>query len=84
MAPTEPGKHDRRSGPLAGMRWSLESADTHWARHDREQLRYWLSRPPAERLAQAERYRTRVYGEGLYALIRPFKWLPSVVSSQDD
>ena len=66
------------------MHWSLESPDNHWARHDREQLRYWLSRPPAERLAQAEGYRARVFGEGPYTLTRTFKWLPSVVPSQDE
>jgi hypothetical protein len=43
------------------MRWALESSDDHWTRHDREQVRYWLSRPPVERLAQAESYRARVF-----------------------
>jgi hypothetical protein len=84
MALTPSGKSDRPFGPLAGMRWSLESPDDHWVRHDREQVRYWLSRPPAERLAHAEGYRVRVYGEGPYTLTRTFKWLPSVVSTQGD
>jgi hypothetical protein len=84
MTPTPPGKPERRAGPLAGMRWSLESPDEHWARHDREQVRYWLSRPPAERLARAESYRVRVYGEGPYTLTRTFKWLPSVVPAGDE
>jgi len=66
------------------MSWSLESPDTHWARHDREQVRYWLSRPPAERLAQAEAYRVRVFGEGPFALSRTFRWLPSVVAPSDE
>ena len=79
-----PAGPNQPAGPLAGMRWSLESPDDHWARHDREQVRYWLSRPPAERLAQAEDYRRRVFGEGPYTLTRTFKWLPSVVSSQDE
>ena len=84
MAPAPPEKPNPSPGPLAGMRWALESPDDHWARHDREQVRYWLSRPPAERLAQAEKYRMRVYGEGPYTLRRTFKWLPSVVSSPDE
>jgi hypothetical protein len=84
MAFTPPGKPDRPAGPLAGMRWSLESPADHWARHDREQLRYWLSRPPAERLAQADGYRVRVYGAGPYTLTPTFTWLPSVVPSQDE
>lgn len=84
MAPTPPERRDRTPGPLAGMRWALESPDDHWARHDREQVRYWLSRPPAERLARADSYRMRVYGEGPYTLRRSFKWLPSMVSSPDE
>jgi len=71
------------AGPLAGLRWSLESPEDHWTRHDREQVRYWRSRPPAERLAQAEAYRIRVFGEGPYTLVHTFKWLPCVVSSDD-
>lgn len=66
------------------MRWSLESPGDHWARHDREQVRYWLSRPPAERLARADSYRMRVYGEGPYTLTRTFKWLPPVVPAQNE
>ncbi len=66
------------------MRWALESPDVHWARHDREQVRYWLSRPPAERLAQAEAYRVRVFGEGPFTLKPIVRWLPSVVSSPDE
>jgi hypothetical protein len=75
---------DRPAGPLAGMTWSLESPDQHWARHDREQVRYWLSRPPAERLAQAERYRVRVFGEGPYALLPTHAWLPPVALAADE
>jgi hypothetical protein len=81
MAPTPPERRDHTSGPLTGMRWVLESPDDHWARHDREQVRYWLSRPPAERLARAASYRMRVYREGPYTLRRTCQWLPSVVSS---
>lgn len=84
MAPASPGKPVDTSGALAGMRWSLESPDDHFARHDREQVRYWLSRPPAERLAQAEAYRVRVFGEGPFSLTRRFRWLPSVISSPDE
>ena len=84
MAPTQPEKPDSSSGPLTGMRWVMESPDEHWARHDREQVRYWMSRPPAERLERAASYRMRVYGEGPHALGRTFKWLPSVVSSRED
>ena len=80
----ERGRRDRSSGPLAGMRWSMESPGYYRARHDRNQVRYWLSRPPAERLAQAEAYRRRVFGEGPYTLTRTFKWLPSVVTSPDE
>ena len=70
-------------GPLAGMRWSLESPERHWARHDREQVRYWLSRSPAERLVQADRYRARVFGDGPYRLVLTHAWLPSVVRSEE-
>ena len=66
------------------MTWSLESGDDHWDRHDREQVKYWLSRPPAERLAQADAYRVRVFGEGPYALSRTCRWLPSVVSRSEE
>ena len=48
----------------------------------RDQVRYWLSRPPSERLARAEEYRVRVFGEGPYTLARTFKMLPSIVSSK--
>ena len=66
------------------MRWALESPEDHGARHDRDQVRYWLSRPPAERLAQAESYRVRAFGEGPYTLTPTFKWLPSVVVTPRD
>ena len=84
--PSIPRGSDGRSpggAPLAGMRWSLESPEDHAARHDSEQVRYWLSQPPSERLAQAERYRVRVLGGGPYALARTFALLPSVVSTED-
>ena len=84
MAATPLGKPDRSAGPLAGLGWSFEAPGDHWARHDREQVRYWLSRPPAERLARADDYRVRVYGEGPYTLRRTFTWLPSVVPVQDE
>lgn len=84
MASTPLRKRHSAAGPLAGMQWSMESPGDHWARHDREQVRYWLSRPPAERLARAESYRMRVYGDGPYALTRTFKWLPAVVPAQND
>jgi hypothetical protein len=64
------------------MRWSLESAEAHGTRHDREQVRYWLTRLPSDRLARAEAYRVRVFGEGPYTLVRTFTMLPSVVSSK--
>jgi predicted lipid-binding transport protein (Tim44 family) len=70
---------DSPERPLAGMRGRLESADEHWAHHDRIQLRYWLTQPVEERLAQAERYRVRRFGEGPHALPRTFQLLPSVV-----
>ncbi len=65
---------------LAGLRGRLESPEEHWARHDRVQLRYWLAQPVAERLAQAERYRVRHFGEGPHVLPSTFTILPSVVS----
>jgi len=68
--------------PLAGVPGRLESSKEHWARHDRAQLRYWLSQPVAERLAQAERYRVRQLGEGPHVLPRTFQLLPSVVSDE--
>jgi len=63
------------------MRWSLESPEDHWARHDRAQVRYWASLPFAERLAQAERYRVRVFGAGPHGFPRRFTLLPPVASS---
>ena len=69
--------------PLEGMQWSLESPDDHWAQHDRTQVRYWLSLTSSERLAQAERYRVRVFGAGPYVLAPTFTILPSVVSPDE-
>ncbi len=69
--------------PLEGFRWSLESPEDHWARHDREQVRYWVSRPFTERLAQAERYRIRVSGVGPFPFPRTFALVPSVVSHDE-
>jgi hypothetical protein len=65
------------------MRWSLESPDDHWAQHDPKQVRYWLSVPPSERLAQAERYRVRVLGAGPHLLTPTLAILPSVVPVED-
>ena len=45
------------------LTWVLEDADEHFREHDTRQVRYWLSRPPAERLARAARYRVRVHGD---------------------
>lgn len=82
--PTPPANAPRIPGrPLAGWRWSLETPEDHWARHDREQVRYWASLPFAERLAQAERYRVRVSGVGPFAFPRTFKLLPSVVAPDE-
>ena len=82
MTTPPPPKDARSAGPLTGMSWSLESPEEHWGRHDRDQVRYWLSRPPSERLARAEEYRVRVFGEGPYTLSLTFKMLPSIVSSR--
>jgi len=82
MAILPPPKDARSAGPLTGMSWSLESPEEHWTRHDRAQVRYWLSRPSSERLARAEDYRVRVFGEGPYTLALTFKMLPSIVSSR--
>jgi len=76
MSSTSPAR------PLAGMRGRLESPDEHRARHDRAQLRYWLTQPSAERLAQAERYRVRRFGEGPHVLPRTFTLLPSKASGR--
>jgi len=70
------------AGPLAGMRGRLESPEAHWAGHDQAQLRYWLAQPVQERLAQAERYRVRQFGEGPHLFPRTFKLLPSVVRDE--
>ena len=82
MATLPPPNDARSAGPLTGMSWSLESPEEHWTRHDRDQVRYWLSRSPSERLARAAEYRVRVFGEGPYTLARSFQMLPSVVSSK--
>ena len=42
---------------------AIEEPAAHWAEHDRRLVRYWRSRTPAERLAQAAAYRVRVHGE---------------------
>jgi predicted lipid-binding transport protein (Tim44 family) len=68
--------------PLAGMRGRLESPEEHWARHDKAQLRFWLTRSFAERLAQAERYRMRQFGDGPHVFPRTFRLLPSVVTDE--
>jgi len=70
--------------PLAGMPWSMESPEDHWARHDRVQVRYWLSVPFEERLRQAERYRVRVLGEGPFTLAPTLTLLPSAVPIEDE
>lgn len=72
-----------RPSSLTGLRWSLESADEHDQQHDRSQVRYWLSRPADERLAQAEAYRVRVSGAGPHALVGTIQWLPSVVDGEE-
>ncbi len=72
-------KAGTRSYPLAGIRGRLESPEEHWVRHDRAQLRYWLTQSVEERLAQAERYRVRRFGDGPVEFPRTFTLLPSVV-----
>ena len=49
--------------PATKMSWTLEDPETHWAEHDVRERAYWLSRPPAERLAQAAEYRYRQHGD---------------------
>jgi hypothetical protein len=61
----EPPTRDglRRGRATSGLTWEFEEPATHWAEHDRRLVRYWRSRPPGERLAQAAAYRLRVHGE---------------------
>lgn len=58
------------SGVDAGVPWSFESPDEHWQHHDRRQVAYWRTRPPAERLERAAYYRWRVHG----AVAEPATW----------
>jgi hypothetical protein len=55
---------------VGGMTWAFEPPEEHWADHDTRQLRYWLTRPAAERLAQAAEYRRRLHGD----VVAPAAW----------
>ncbi len=59
------------SGVDSGIPWAFESADEHWRLHDEREVAFWRSRSPAERLAQAARYRVRVHG----LVAPPAHWL---------
>lgn len=50
------------SGVDAGIPWAFEPPHEHWRLHDEHEVAFWRSQPPAERLAQADRYRVRVHG----------------------
>ncbi len=68
-APTHDGTHEGRE-PSSGTRWAFEAPEAHWADHDARQVRYWRSRPPEERLAQAAHYRSVRHG----AILEPMAW----------
>ncbi|MBI3491596.1 MAG: hypothetical protein HY047_07445 [Acidobacteria bacterium] len=67
VAPTTTGMF---SGVDAGTPWAFEPADEHWRLHDQREVAYWCSRPPEERLAQAQHYRERVHGQ----FAAPTRW----------
>lgn len=68
-APTTTGQASGRDS-TTGLSWAFESPDQHWREHGARQLRYWLSRSPEERLAQAAAYRTHVHGD----IVAPTEW----------
>jgi hypothetical protein len=68
-APTRDGARQGRDS-TSGVPWAFESPEAHWAEHDRRQVRYWRSRPPAERLARAAHYRALRHGR----LFEPVVW----------
>ena len=63
-APTRDGSREGRE-PSSGTPWAFESPEAHWAEHDGRQVRYWRSRPAAERLARAAHYRVLRHGTHL-------------------
>lgn len=78
-APTRTGEWEGRD-EVSGVAWAFEAPGRHWADHDRRQVCYWLSRPPAERLAQAAEYRVRVYG----LLTDPRPWTMRFIDSASE
>jgi hypothetical protein len=70
--PAGPTRDGTREGldPSSGIPWAFESPEAHWAEHDGRQVRYWRSRPPAERLARAAHYRILRHG----TLLEPAVW----------
>lgn len=70
--PTVPTLNGQEAGreSSTGMAWAFEDPQRHWAEHDARQVRYWRTRPPEERLAQAAEYRRRRHG----TLDEPATW----------
>jgi hypothetical protein len=68
-APTRDGTREGRD-PSSGIPWAFETPEAHWSGHDGRQVRYWRSRPPAERLARAAHYRILRHG----TLLEPAVW----------
>jgi hypothetical protein len=75
LGPTRDGSTSGRE-PSSGTSWAFEDPQQHWADHDERQVRYWRSRPPAERLAQAERYRFRRHGHLPEPAVWTWRFLP--------
>ena len=69
VPPTRDGKTSGVDS-TTGLSWAVEPPDLHWNQHDARQVAYWRSRPPSERLAQAELYRLRVHG----LVVAPSSW----------
>lgn len=78
VPPTRTGEAEGRD-PVTGTAWAFEPPEVHWAEHDRRHLEYWLSRPPAERLAQAAAYRVRVHG----LVEEPSRWAVRFVAPHE-
>lgn len=74
VPPTRSGAAQGRD-PVSGIAWRFEAPEAHWAAHDGREVAYWLSRPPAERLAQAAEYRRRVHGSAPRAFVRSFRFV---------
>jgi hypothetical protein len=73
--PTRDGVASGRD-PSSGLAWAFEDPRVHRDQHDERHVRYWRSRSPAERLAQADAYRVRVHGYRPEPTVWAWKFVP--------